>query len=136
MKKVITAILAFIVVLASCKKNDKTLNEPFDKSNAIELNRGIYINSSQEVSGCARVYTKDNNRYLVFENFKATAGPDLKVYFSTSTTNNDVVSLGDLKATGGNFSYCIPANIDISSYKYILIWCEDFKKLFGYAVLN
>lgn len=136
MKKIIIATMAFISVLTSCKKNDITLNEMFDRNNATEINRGSYVNSSEKVSGCARVFVKDNNRYLIFENFKATAGPDLKVYFSTSTSNNAIVSLGDLKGTGGTFYYCIPANVDVNSYNHILIWCEDFKKLFGYAVLN
>lgn len=53
----------------------------FDRNNATEINRGSYVNSSEKVSGCARVFVKDNNRYLIFENFKATAGPFKGLFF-------------------------------------------------------
>lgn len=136
MKNIIIATLTLTLSLVSCKKNDKSLNEIFDKTNATEINQGQFRNDKLDVSGCARIFTKDKNHYLVFEGFKTTDGPDLKVYFSNSTAADNIVSLGNLKAIAGSFSYCIPSDVNLGTHKYVLIYCEEYTKLFGYAILN
>ncbi len=79
--------------------------------------------------------TDDGTRYLRFENFKATNGPDLYVYLSTDEGATDYVSLGRLKANMGNQNYEIPSDVDVTKYSKVLVWCQAFSVLFGSADL-
>lgn len=88
-----------------------------------------------KVSGIANIFETDEMNYLRFENFKATNGPDLKVYLSNDLNANDYVSLGDLKGNEGNQNYNL-TNIDYENYQYVLIWCEAFSVLFGYSEIE
>lgn len=81
------------------------------------------------------IESDDGSRFLRFENFKATNGPDLYVYLSTDQTAEDCVSLGMLKGNIGNQNYMIPPGADLSNYDMVLIWCKQFSVLFGSAKL-
>lgn len=83
----------------------------------------------------------DGTRYLRFENFQVTNGPDLYVYLSNGPApTNDIksldsyVSLGRLKGNKGNQNYEIPAGTP--DYTTVVIWCRQFSALFSYAVLR
>ena len=78
---------------------------------------------------------EDDSRYLRFENFKATNGPDLYVYLATDDKASDFVNLGQLKANMGNQNYEIPSDVDLSNYNKVLIWCKAFSVLFGSSEL-
>ncbi len=81
------------------------------------------------------IESDDGSRFLRFENFKATNGPDLYVYLATDQTAEDYVSLGMLKGNIGNQNYMIPPGADLSNYDMVLIWCKQFSVLFGSAKL-
>jgi hypothetical protein len=86
--------------------------------------------------GIAKVLTlSDGKTFLRLENLKATNGPDLYVYLSTSKDASDIVNLGRLKGNIGNQNYEIPAETDLSKYNTVLIWCKAFSTLFGSAKL-
>ena len=79
--------------------------------------------------------------YLVFNNFASYNGPDLHVYFSKTIGNNamppvDYKDLGFLKYLNGSFNYELAAAPDVANYKYILIWCAQYRIQFGYTELN
>ena len=101
------------------------------------LTKGNFMRSSHSTSGTARI-VKDsaNRRFLVFENFSTDNGPDLRVWLSKNTSAAQYQEVGKLTAVSGNFSYELAANIDPVLYNHVLIWCEDFSVLFGYAVLK
>lgn len=82
------------------------------------------------------IESDDGSRFLRFENFKATNGPDLFVYLATDETVNDFVSLGMLKGNIGNQNYMIPPGADLSNHDTVLIWCKQFSVLFGSAKLS
>ena len=89
-----------------------------------------------DASGDAMVLsTDDGTRFLRFESFKATNGPDLYVYLSTDEQATDYVNLGRLKANMGNQNYEIPSDVDVTKYSKVLIWCQAFSVLFGSADL-
>jgi len=77
----------------------------------------------------------DGSRYLRFENFKSTNGPDLYVYLATDDKATDFVNLGRLKANMGNQNYEISSDVDLSKHNKVLIWCKAFSVLFGSADL-
>ena len=77
-------------------------------------------------------------RFLRFENFETDNGPDLNVYLVNSSTGDvsDYVDLGDLKGNIGEQNYEIPADVDLSVYDTVWIWCVRFSSGFGSAELT
>lgn len=91
-------------------------------------------NSRYDITGDALVLNDGTDqRFLRFENFDSSNGPDLKVYLRAD--NGDFVSLGDLKGNIGDQNYEIPADVDLALYSTVEIWCERFGVGFGQAVL-
>lgn len=131
-------ILVLTTFLLSCKKEKtpKQLNEFFDTSQATLISQSCFSSNAHPTSGTAKLYSQGTTKTIVFENFKTDKGPDLRVYLSTTTNNNDFKELGSLKATSGNFYYNVDTTINTATYKYVLIWCEDFSVLFGSTTLK
>jgi len=75
-----------------------------------------------------------SQRFLRFENFVSDNGPDLKVYLRAA--NGEFVSLGDLTGNIGAQNYEIPADVDLSVFSNVEIWCERFSAGFGVAALS
>ena len=92
--------------------------------------------SFHQVSGQAQIIEQENKRYLRFENFESTNGPDLKVYLSEDSNANSYITLGALKGNLDSQNYEIPPEADLEKYSKVLIWCEKFSVLFGEADLN
>jgi hypothetical protein len=88
-------------------------------------------------SGTARIIEQGGVRYLRFENFQVTNGPDLFVYLSNSENPRQSLGayadLGRLKANTGNQNYEIPQGY-YEGYNTAIIWCRQFSILFSYAV--
>ncbi|MEM1378844.1 MAG: DM13 domain-containing protein [Pseudomonadota bacterium] len=76
--------------------------------------------------------------------FEVTNGPDLEVWLSSvadpqasrDVSNGEWVSLGQLKGNIGDQTYTIPADTDLSQYRSVVIWCEQFGVLFLPAMLT
>ena len=85
----------------------------------------------------------DGKSILRLENFSVTNGPDLFVYLSVNSdpsSGSEVTTggynLGRLKAPEGAFNYEIPADVDPSAYKSVVIYCKAFSVLFSVATLQ
>ena len=87
-------------------------------------------------SGTARIVVAEGKKYVRYENFKTTNGPDLYVYLAKDTDAAEHISLGRVRATEGNINYEIPDGVDVSQYHYVLTWCEAFGVLFNHANLS
>lgn len=87
-----------------------------------------------DVVGEAQVLTDGTDRVLRLEGFATPNGPDLKVYLRAE--NDEFVSLGDLKGNIGDQNYDIPADVDLSVFNGVDIWCERFSVGFGLANLS
>lgn len=97
---------------------------------------GNFISQEHEVSGKVMLINVGDQQVIRFEDFTTLNGPDLRVYLSKDLEAKDFVDAGKLKATDGNMNYELATNVDINQYKYVLIWCKDFKVLFGSAELK
>jgi hypothetical protein len=92
-------------------------------------------------------------RVSVFQNlvflepgFEVGPGPDFRVLLVPKAgikTNADVravlaksVDLGGLRAFKGSQKYSIPANVDLSQYQSVVIWCRAFSQLISPADLK
>lgn len=85
----------------------------------------------------------DGSHILRFEELNTLNGPDLHVYLSQVAASDDAraygegfVDLGKLKGNKGNQNYDVPADIDLSTYRSVVIWCKRFTVGFGVAPLE
>ncbi|MEM7282913.1 MAG: DM13 domain-containing protein [Pseudomonadota bacterium] len=110
------------------------------------LGRGTFSDADavHKGKGDALLYQLDDGSQLLrFENFRVTNGPALVVYLaehSDPKEPGDVTpgfyNLGKLKGNVGNQNYVIPADVDITKYNSVVIWCELFDVLFSPASLG
>ena len=96
-------------------------------------------------SGTATIYrTPDGAEVLRLENLDVTNGPALHVVLSThpdperseQVKQEGYVDLGDLKGNRGNQNYPIPAGVDTSIHKSVVIYCYPFAVVFSVATLG
>lgn len=109
------------------------------------LAQGSFYNLIHIGSGQASIYQLTNgNRILRLENFSVENGPDLYVYLVPvdpvpNASGSDIpgyLSLGALKGNVGDQNYEIPADVDLSQYKSVVIWCQAFAVPFSAAPLT
>ncbi len=92
--------------------------------------------AAHPASGTVSIVQADGKTYVRYENFKTINGPDIRIYLAKDTDAAEFIDLGQVRATEGNVNYGIPAGVDVSRYRYVLTWCEDFGVLFNYADLS
>jgi hypothetical protein len=110
------------------------------------LVRGEFIGLEHETSGRVVVLeTADGRRFLRFEAFETSNGPDLVVYLSSKAPSGpddwygydrDFVDLGPLKGNIGDQNYLIPEGVDLDRYSTAVVWCRRFTVGFAAAALR
>lgn len=75
---------------------------------------------------------------LRFEDFEVQNGPDLFVYVSGDPAGYaaGAAEVARLKATKGSFNVDVPANVDVSGIRSVVIWCKAFGVQFAHAELS
>ncbi|MBZ0288745.1 MAG: DM13 domain-containing protein [Anaerolineae bacterium] len=103
----------------------------------------ITIDTVHNGDGTATIYEVDGQRVLRLEDFRVTNGPDLYVVLSKTTpttifagVGEDMINLGRLKGNVGNQNYDIPADVDLSQYASVVIYCVQFSVVFTSAALT
>lgn len=138
MKKNIPALsILFSVFFVSCKKENTApvLNTALPPGTA--LSSGSFVSSAHSSSGTVKIIRNDDGKvFMAFENFKTDNGPDLRIWISPDNSAGTYVEIGPLAAVSGNFFYELTASVNYITNNHVLIWCEDFSVLFGYAVLQ
>jgi hypothetical protein len=123
--------------MVGCTKENalpETLSNRVDMATAIVKAKADFSNGPfGTVSGNAKIYKDSTGLIVGLENFMASAGPDLKVYLSLELDPVNFVNLGSLRSTSGSQTYLCPAGTDITKYKFVLIYCQQYKHLFGAA---
>ncbi len=123
------------------KMPDTVTDEPMESEPTVELS-GTFkdADSFHRGSGKATVFTlPDGKRVLRFEDFTVTNGPSLSVYLvrhHDGNVDSGFLDLGKLKGNKGNQNYDIPADVDLSAYKSVVIWCVPFRVTFATASLQ
>jgi hypothetical protein len=87
---------------------------------------------------------EDGTRVIRFENLDVSNGPDLRVILSPSGLVDDrdayhvdgFLDLGELKGNQGNQNYEIPADVDLSEYATVAIFCIRFNYTFNAATIS
>lgn len=86
---------------------------------------------------------EDGRRFLRLDDLRTSNGPDLFVYLSAAAADgprdsfdDDVVSLGRLRANQGSQNYEIPDGVALGRFRSVVIWCRRFTYAFGAAALG
>jgi Electron transfer DM13 len=116
------------------------------EASASTLAEGKFISLEHDTTGRAVVLeTADGSRFLRFEDFETSNGPDLLVYLSSKAPtgtddwygyDQDFVDLGVLKGNIGNQNYELPAGVDLDRYGTAVVWCRRFEVGFAAATLS
>jgi hypothetical protein len=123
---------------------DTVMEEAMPEAEMSLLAQGSFYNLFHVGSGQALVYQlSDGSRILRLQDFEVDNGPELHVYLVpndpvTTSIGVDIpgsVDLGHLKGNIGDQNYEIPAGLDLSQFKSVVIWCQPFKVTFIAAPL-
>ncbi len=112
-----------------------------DSAEVMTLASGMFTNADRahQGSGTATVLQQGDRRVLRFTDFEVTNGPDLHVYLVKDINGRSVqefdgfVDLGSLKGNIGEQNYDIPADVNLSEYGGIIIYCQPFHVTFSIA---
>ncbi|MBC7568328.1 MAG: DM13 domain-containing protein [Spirosoma sp.] len=100
------------------------------------LSTGTFAGANRyTVGGTVSVFEKAGKRTLVFTNFTASSGPDLRIYVAENMAARNFVELTKLN-NSGNFTLDLPTGIDPTKQNFVLIWCKAFSVSFGSAELK
>jgi hypothetical protein len=115
-----------------------------DRGKLVATGQFLHANPSDPVhygKGGVSVYEK-----VVFlhEDFEVGPGPKFHVYLvpadtirnAGQVTGTKFVDLGRLRAFKGSQNYKIPAEIDLTKFPSVVIWCEQFSVLISPADLT
>jgi hypothetical protein len=132
------------VMEAALALPDNSMDET-TPADPVALREGQFqdADSFHQGSGTATIYElPDQSRILRFEDFSVTNGPDLHVLLATSptpTSRDDLgeyIDLGSIKGNVGNQNYTIPADVDLTQYGSVVIYCMPFHVVFSTATLQ
>ena len=130
---------AIVLGMLSCSK-DKTVTTSNNLQSIndapVKLSGQFIATAGIAVQGNAKIVSDGNAFTLVLDSFQVSNGPDLKVYLSKKETAFEFINLGPLKSVTGNQIYVVPAEADLSIYKYVLIHCQQYNHLFAIAALK
>jgi hypothetical protein len=109
-----------------------------------EVAAGEWRSLEHATTGKASLIKLPNNAYSVqFASLDTSDGPDLHVYLSPHASDSSektfgqgFTSLGKLKGNRGDQVYEIPAGVDVSAIRSVVIWCQRFSAGFAVAPLE
>ena len=82
----------------------------------------------------------DGNLVLRFQDYEVRNGPDLFVFLTPDTAGDvhaeGAVNLGGIRATSGSVNYEVPADVDPTTFRAAVIYCQAFSVTFAVASFN
>ncbi|MBW3556732.1 MAG: DM13 domain-containing protein [Actinobacteria bacterium] len=128
---------------------DSPMVEPpppgIDSPEARVLATGSFYDVDRVGKGTVRIVDlADGRRVLRLDDFFVSINSDLEIWFSEHpkpTSTPEAASaphrrLEFLKATAGAMNYEVPADLDVSRYRSIVIWCELTSNAYSAATLQ
>lgn len=115
-----------------------------EKTGLVAQGMFIHANKSDPIHyGAGNVVVYEKLVHLT-ENFKVGPGPAFHIYLSpikgvrssSDFSVKDSLDLGKLRAFEGSQKYKIPEGTDLSKYKSVVIWCQQFSVLISPADLK
>jgi len=124
---------------------DKVMEDEMPSVEMSVLSQGSFYDIAHLGAGQALVYQlADGSHVLRLQDFEVDNGPDLHVYLvpidpvpdSVGVEIPGSVDLGKLKGNIGDQNYEIPADLDLSQFQSVVIWCQPFRVPFTAAPLT
>ena len=112
------------------------------KEAPVTLASGRFHSAAHETKGVATIYRfPDGKRTLRLTQFETSNGPEVQVYLGAAADAKDnetvtkagFVTLGAMKGNIGDQNYDIAADVDLTRYHSVTIWCHRFGVNFGTA---
>ncbi|WP_420640786.1 DM13 domain-containing protein [Candidatus Leptofilum sp.] len=133
-----------VMEAAAAVMADKEMDDAMPAAEWTVAASGTFLGADafHEGEGTAVIFQQGEQRVLRLEDFRVTNGPDLHVILSKSTDplgsgiGEDYLDLGQLKGNVGNQNYELPADLDLSEYQSVVIYCMPFHVLFSAASLS
>lgn len=100
---------------------------------------GKWTKKTNSINGTWSISESGGKKVLSLKGFKTANAPDLKIFLSPKTASavssknatQGSVLVAKLKSNKGDQKYTLPANVDLSKYKSVVIHCEKYSKLWG-----
>jgi hypothetical protein len=138
---------------------NKTVNEAFPMKQTVTasenmpaaaepkaLSSGSFgeVDAVHKGQGTATVYRAGGALVLRLDPFQVTNGPDLYVYLSAHPAPRNsrqlhegaALEVSRLKGNIGAQNYTLPADLDLSRYKSVVVYCRRFSVVFSTAELR
>jgi hypothetical protein len=128
---------------------DVPLNEPplpaMTAPGTAVVGSGSLYRIDQVGTGAVTLYRLNDARYaLRFDNFFITANSDLEVQLSPldaphstdQVVKSGPVTVAPLDVTTGSLNFVLPANVDPTQYKSVVIWCDRLYSAYAAAILK
>ncbi len=122
---------------------DTTADEAMpDEPAALLAGTWIEIDPVHRAEGSATIYQVGEQRVLRLDDFRVTNGPDLHVILAKNVPTGildgigeDYIDLGALKGNVGSQNYDIPADVNLSEFRSVVIYCVPYHVVFSSAEL-
>ncbi|MGI9394949.1 MAG: DM13 domain-containing protein [Boseongicola sp.] len=124
---------------------DEVVTEALTEAQVVASGEFRDADSAHKGTGVATLVALPSGSHEIqLTEFEVTNGPDLEVWLSahpdpgskSDVTDNEWLTLGQLKGNIGDQAYPIPAGTDVGTFKSVVIWCEQFGVLFSPAALQ
>ena len=138
MNKLFSVIFYSVILFSACKKENEVSTSPTITVEATDkvLFSGAFSSGAHTTSGDVKlIESADKKKYLIFDNLKSDAGPDLRIYLSEDKSAKVYTEISN-KVTVGNSKIEVPTAANTDKQKTVLIWCKQFSVLFGSADLK
>ena len=135
---------ATVAMASAMAEPDTVMEEPMPSAEMSVLLQGSFYDIIHVGGGQALVYQlADGSRILRLQDFEVDNGPELHVYLvpidpvpsSIGIEIPGSVDLGRLKGNIGDQNYEVPADLDLSQFQSVVIWCQPFRVPFIAAAL-
>ncbi|MEM6457742.1 MAG: DM13 domain-containing protein [Acidobacteriota bacterium] len=110
------------------------------------LAHGSWTKKSFKIAGTWKIVDEGGTRYVELDAaFKTKKAPDLKLFLhplplsavnGKNAASNGAVLIHQLDSHKGAQRYALPADVDLSQFRTLLVHCEKYSKLWGGAPLR
>lgn len=121
---------------------------PAPPAGPVDLLTGSFISHEHTTSGSVRVIENpDGTRQLALVGLETSNGPGVHVWLSAgpvvegtdgwfTAAGYEHIDLGPIKGNIGDQLYDIPADVDLTVFRTVVLWCVPFSVSFGAAALS
>jgi hypothetical protein len=100
---------------------------------------GSWTKKANAISGTWEIVKDGSGHKLKLKGFKTKSAPDLKLFLSPKelgslsgkNATSGAVRIAKLQSAKGDQEYAIPASVDLSKFKTLILQCEQYSKLWG-----